>query len=93
MYVVKRNLSNFYHAYDCRKLAPTNNQPTSPPETPQGLPPPPQSTVSMFDLTFGSVCGMCAGVFIKKGAKAVAFVLGGVFVLLQVNQTSFMLFI
>ncbi|KAI6045392.1 FUN14 family-domain-containing protein, partial [Pisolithus marmoratus] len=47
------------------------------------LPPPPQSTVNLYDLTFGTVCGVCAGVFVKKGARLVAFFLGGVFVLLQ----------
>jgi len=46
-------------------------------------PPPPQSSVNMYELTFGTVCGLCAGVFIKKGARMVAFFLGGVFVLLQ----------
>ncbi|TFY53161.1 hypothetical protein EVJ58_g9605 [Rhodofomes roseus] len=45
--------------------------------------PPPQSSVSYYELTFGTVAGICAGVFVKKGAKAVAFMLGGVFVLLQ----------
>ncbi|KAJ7470664.1 FUN14 family-domain-containing protein [Mycena latifolia] len=39
--------------------------------------------VNVYELTFGTVAGICAGVFIKKGAKAVAFFLGGVFVLLQ----------
>lgn len=38
----------------------------------------------MYELSFGTVCGICAGVFLKKGAKALAFVFGGVFVLLQV---------
>ncbi|TBU35831.1 FUN14 family-domain-containing protein [Dichomitus squalens] len=47
------------------------------------LPPPPQSTLNFYELTFGTVCGVCAGVFVKKGAKFVAFALGGVFVLLQ----------
>ncbi|KAI0673085.1 FUN14 family-domain-containing protein [Trametes maxima] len=47
------------------------------------LPPPPQSSLKIYELTFGTVCGICAGVFVKKGAKAVAFVMGGVFVLLQ----------
>ncbi|KAH7340811.1 hypothetical protein B0J17DRAFT_335051 [Rhizoctonia solani] len=47
------------------------------------LPPPPKSSLNTYELTFGSVAGICAGVFIKKGAKAVAFFLGGVFVLLQ----------
>lgn len=48
------------------------------------LPPHPESSVSLYELSFGTVAGICAGVFIKKGAKAVAFFLGGVFVLLQV---------
>ncbi|KAI8998509.1 FUN14 family-domain-containing protein [Trametes punicea] len=52
-------------------------QPSPPP------PPPPASSVNFYELTFGTVCGICAGVFVKKGAKAVAFVMGGVFVLLQ----------
>ncbi|CAE6392280.1 unnamed protein product [Rhizoctonia solani] len=47
------------------------------------LPPPPKSSVNTYELTFGSVAGICAGVFIKKGAKALAFFLGGIFVLLQ----------
>jgi FUN14 domain-containing protein 1 len=46
-------------------------------------PPPPQSIVSVPQLTFGATCGICAGVFVKKGFKLVAFLLGGVFVLLQ----------
>ncbi|QRW27430.1 FUN14 domain-containing protein [Rhizoctonia solani] len=45
--------------------------------------PPPQSSLSTYELTFGSVAGICAGVFVKKGAKALAFFLGGIFVLLQ----------
>ncbi|KAI0302082.1 FUN14 family-domain-containing protein [Russula brevipes] len=47
------------------------------------LPPPPESIVNMYELTFGTVCGLCAGVFVKKGAKTLAFVFGGIFVLLQ----------
>ncbi|KAJ7710013.1 FUN14 family-domain-containing protein [Mycena rosella] len=47
------------------------------------MPPLPESSVSLYELSFGTVAGICAGVFIKKGAKAVAFFLGGVFVLLQ----------
>ncbi|KAJ3786816.1 FUN14 family-domain-containing protein [Lentinula aff. detonsa] len=46
-------------------------------------PPPPKSSVSLYELSFGTAAGICAGVFLKKGAKAVAFFLGGVFVLLQ----------
>ncbi|KAF8334047.1 FUN14 family-domain-containing protein [Cantharellus anzutake] len=47
------------------------------------LPPPPASAVDVYGLTFGTVCGICAGVFIKKGAKLLAFLFGGVFVLIQ----------
>ncbi|TFK29843.1 hypothetical protein FA15DRAFT_699424 [Coprinopsis marcescibilis] len=47
------------------------------------LPEPPKSSVSMYELGFGTVAGICAGVFVKKGAKAAAWLLGGVFVLLQ----------
>ncbi|KAI0065462.1 hypothetical protein BV25DRAFT_1798710 [Artomyces pyxidatus] len=47
------------------------------------LPPPPQSSVNVYELSFGTVCGICAGVFVKKGAKVLAFLFGGVFVLLQ----------
>ncbi len=50
------------------------------------LPPPPSSIINVYELTFGSVCGICAGIFLKKGAKAVAFVFGGAFVLLQVSS-------
>ena len=52
---------------------------------PAGLPPPPQSSVDKYGLTFGTVCGICAGVFVKRGAKALAFVFGGIFVMLQVS--------
>ncbi|KAL4068020.1 FUN14 family-domain-containing protein, partial [Scleroderma citrinum] len=54
-----------------------------PPEPMPVLSPPPQSSVNLYELTFGTVCGVCAGVFIKKGTRMVAFFLGGVFVLLQ----------
>ncbi|KAH6918683.1 FUN14 family-domain-containing protein [Coprinopsis sp. MPI-PUGE-AT-0042] len=47
------------------------------------LPPPPTSSLSLYDLGFGTVAGMCAGIFVKKGVKAAAWLLGGVFVLLQ----------
>jgi len=50
---------------------------------PEVLPPPPSSSVSIYELSFGTVAGICSGVFIKKGAKAMAFFLGGIFVLLQ----------
>jgi hypothetical protein len=62
----------------------------APPPTPNDSnpPPPPASSLDFYELTFGSVCGICAGVFIKKGAKLVAFLLGGTFVLLQVMPIS-----
>lgn len=41
--------------------------------------------MNVYELSFGTVCGICAGVFIKKGAKAIAFLFGGAFVLLQVS--------
>jgi len=56
--------------------------PAPPPQNPP-YPPPPQSILSLYELSFGTVCGICAGVFIKKGLKAVAFALGGLFVMLQ----------
>ncbi|KAJ6596791.1 hypothetical protein DFH09DRAFT_1304597 [Mycena vulgaris] len=59
---------------------------TAPPQIPDDeaeMGPPPASSVNVYELSFGTVTGICAGVFIKKGAKAVAFFLGGVFVLLQ----------
>lgn len=46
-------------------------------------PPPPKSMISLYELGFGTVAGICAGVFTKKGIKAAAWLLGGVFVLLQ----------
>ncbi|KDR81515.1 hypothetical protein GALMADRAFT_134946 [Galerina marginata CBS 339.88] len=50
---------------------------------PNDKPPPPSSSVSLYELGFGTVAGLCAGVFVKKGAMAVAWFLGGIFVLLQ----------
>ena len=40
----------------------------------------------MYELTFGTVCGVCAGIFVKKGAKALGFIFGGIFVMLQVGR-------
>lgn len=48
------------------------------------LSPPPTSSISFYALGFGTVAGICTGVFVKKGAKAAAWLLGGIFVLLQV---------
>ncbi|KAF5315734.1 hypothetical protein D9611_004606 [Ephemerocybe angulata] len=62
--------------------APTS--PLSPKPTPRSeLPPPPTSSISLYELGFGTVAGFCAGVFTKKGLKAAAWFLGGIFVLLQ----------
>ncbi|CCL98434.1 uncharacterized protein FIBRA_00431 [Fibroporia radiculosa] len=55
----------------------------APLSSPEPFPEPPTSSVSYLELSFGTITGICAGVFVKKGAKALAFVLGGVFVLLQ----------
>lgn len=41
--------------------------------------------MNVYELSFGTVCGLCAGVFLKKGAKALAFIFGGIFVMLQVS--------
>ena len=43
------------------------------------------SQVSGYQLGFGAVCGVCTGIFVKKGLKAIAFLLGGVFVFMQVS--------
>ncbi|KAL9933499.1 hypothetical protein V8E36_007675 [Tilletia maclaganii] len=43
----------------------------------------PQSQVNLYQLSFGTITGLCAGIFIKKGLKALAFVLGAGYVLLQ----------
>ncbi|BGP57348.1 hypothetical protein JCM8202v2_004989 [Rhodotorula sphaerocarpa] len=42
-----------------------------------------ESILNIRDLGFGTVSGICVGVFIKKGLRAIAFAFGGVFVLLQ----------
>jgi hypothetical protein len=60
-----------------------------PQEVPPHDPPLPVSSVSFYELTFGTVAGICAGIFIKKGAKAIAWFLGGIFVLLQVCITCY----
>ncbi|WFD28345.1 hypothetical protein MNAN1_003354 [Malassezia nana] len=42
-----------------------------------------KSIVNVYQLTFGTICGLCAGIFIKKGLKLIAVVLGAAYVLLQ----------
>ncbi|WFD20672.1 hypothetical protein MCAP1_002923 [Malassezia caprae] len=42
-----------------------------------------KSIVNVYQLTFGTICGICAGVFIKKGLKLIAVILGAAYVLLQ----------
>ncbi|KAG9318792.1 FUN14 family-domain-containing protein [Chiua virens] len=49
----------------------------------KALPSPPKSSVNVYELTFGTVCGLSAGVFVKKSAYLVAYFLGGLFVILQ----------
>ncbi|GFZ45829.1 hypothetical protein JCM24511_03561 [Saitozyma sp. JCM 24511] len=65
----------------CQSVTPVS-RPASGPGSPDGTAPP-EGLLSVYELSFGAVCGICAGVFIKKGLKALAFLLGGVFVLLQ----------
>ena len=48
----------------------------------------PESMLNVYQLTFGTVCGICTGVFLKKGLRAIAFLLGGVFVLMQVSPVA-----
>ncbi|KAF8488782.1 FUN14 family-domain-containing protein [Gautieria morchelliformis] len=75
----------------CESTTPPGSRPVSPtakeskeePEKTNTLPPPPTSSVNLYQLSFGIVAGVSAGVFIKKGAKALAFFVGGIFVLLQ----------
>lgn len=43
----------------------------------------PQSMVNVYQLSFGTICGVCAGIFIKKGLKLIAFFLGGLYIFLQ----------
>ncbi|THH26938.1 hypothetical protein EUX98_g7249 [Antrodiella citrinella] len=57
--------------------------PSHGPPEPAPLPPPPPSSVNLYELSFGTVCGVCAGVFVKNGAKLLAFAFGAIFVLLQ----------
>jgi uncharacterized membrane protein (Fun14 family) len=53
-------------------------------------PPLPKSEINIYNLGFGSVMGICTGVFVKKGLKTVAFLIGGVFVMLQVKRATLM---
>jgi len=84
-------LGLWFHAnlrkLNCEPGATTTSQPQSTAAlvTPDlaPLPPPPESSVNVYELTFGTVCGICTGIFVKKGAKALGFVFGGIFVLLQ----------
>ncbi|KAJ9123989.1 hypothetical protein QFC22_000781 [Naganishia vaughanmartiniae] len=48
---------------------------------------PTESILSPYELSFGAICGICAGIFIKKGAKLIAFFLGGTYVLMQYMQS------
>jgi hypothetical protein len=66
--------------------APASSIPSNAYDPDQPLPAP-KGLANPYELTFGTVCGVCAGVFIKKGLKATAFILGGMFVILQVRQS------
>ncbi|KAG8996927.1 hypothetical protein FRB93_000597 [Tulasnella sp. JGI-2019a] len=44
---------------------------------------PPTSGSDVYNLSFGTVCGICAGVIVKKSDKTIAFFLGGIIVMLQ----------
>jgi len=71
---------------NCEPMAPASQphtKATSGSSDPMALPPPPESAVNMYELTFGTLCGVCAGIFVKKGAKTLGFIFGGIFVLLQ----------
>jgi len=48
----------------------------------------PKSMVNVYQLSFGTICGLCAGIFIKKGLKIIAFILGGAYILLQYLATK-----
>ncbi|TIB86867.1 hypothetical protein E3Q06_01414 [Wallemia mellicola] len=48
----------------------------------------PESIVNYRHLGFGSVCGICCGVFLKKGAKILAFFIGAAFVFLQYMRSQ-----
>ncbi|OAV96731.1 hypothetical protein PTTG_07680 [Puccinia triticina 1-1 BBBD Race 1] len=47
-----------------------------------------ESLLSVRKLSFGTLTGICAGVFVKKGLNFLAFIFGGGFVLLQYLHSS-----
>ncbi|GAA6017335.1 hypothetical protein JCM10207_005598 [Rhodosporidiobolus poonsookiae] len=49
----------------------------------QPVPKEAESILNLRDLGFGTVSGICVGVFVKKGLRAAAFLLGGAFIFLQ----------
>lgn len=79
------------HCDDTPQQLPQGAVPTysAPPgkSRPDGVPEEAKSILNVGELSFGAACGICAGVFVKKGFKLVAFALGGVFVLLQVSAS------
>ncbi|BGP26669.1 hypothetical protein JCM10295v2_005622 [Rhodotorula toruloides] len=58
--------------------APVTDESDLPPSTGEA-----ESILNLRDLGFGTVSGICVGVFVKKGLRTIAFALGGIFVLLQ----------
>ncbi|EST07504.1 FUN14 [Kalmanozyma brasiliensis GHG001] len=61
----------------------TSSTPALPTGTSTSAATEPESIVNIYSLSFGTICGVCAGVFIKKGLKLIAFLLGGCYILLQ----------
>ncbi|KAG0142963.1 hypothetical protein CROQUDRAFT_661839 [Cronartium quercuum f. sp. fusiforme G11] len=50
---------------------------------PGAVSPPPESILSLQKLSFGTVSGICVGVFIRKGLRLLACLFGAGFVFLQ----------
>jgi hypothetical protein len=57
----------------------------SPPAAETAPPPSAKPIINVYELSFGTVAGICTGVFVKKGLKTVAFFLGGIFFVIQVG--------
>ncbi|GAA5938741.1 FUN14 domain-containing protein [Sporobolomyces koalae] len=64
-----------------RSYAHVSSIPPPPPATPEYKEA--ESILNLRDLGFGTVSGICVGVFVKKGLRAAAFFLGGIFVFMQ----------
>ena len=63
---------------------PLDHADAAPEDPPQPADPPaPKSILDAKQLGFGTVAGICTGVFVRKGLKLIAFALGGIYILLQ----------